>query len=102
LTVRSGTLRGTKNVPELAGKVWLFCHQMRAKDRDYGATLPAPNSLYNPVSNNEPGVCSLFLLDKGAHGEWRIPRKGCGGEIRDLFRLDPEPLAAGIALAERC
>ncbi len=58
----------------------------------------------------KPSVCSLFPLDKGAHGEWRVRQKGFDGEIWDLFCLDPaasekpaaESLQAEIALAERC
>lgn len=34
-------------------------------------------------------VCSLFPLDSGAHGEWRIRQKGYDVEIRNLFCLDP-------------
>ena len=58
----------------------------------------------------KPSVCSLFPLDKGSHGEWRVRQKGYGGEIWDLFCLDQassgkpavESLAAEIALAKRC
>jgi len=58
----------------------------------------------------KPSICSLFPLDKGADGEWRVRQKGYDGEIWDLFCLDPgasgkpaaESLVAEIALAERC
>lgn len=58
----------------------------------------------------KPSVCSLFPLDKGANGEWRVRQKGYAGEIWDLFCLDPaaspkpaaESLIAEIALARRC
>jgi len=57
----------------------------------------------------KPSVCALFPLDKGNHGEWRVRQKGYGGEIWDLFCLDPastakpaaQTLAAEIELARR-
>jgi hypothetical protein len=57
----------------------------------------------------KPAVCALFPLDKDRHDEWRVRQKGYGGEIWDLFCLDPastdtpaaQSLTAEIALAER-
>jgi hypothetical protein len=57
----------------------------------------------------KPAVCAHFPLDKNKRGQWRVRQKGYGGEIWDLFCLDPaatntpaaQSLSAEIALAER-
>ena len=46
----------------------------------------------------KPVLCAMFPLDRNEEGQWYVRQRGYGGEIWDLFCLDP--LASSVPAAE--